>query len=159
MGMLELVAARSTCPRRSVGAILVDQRGRLISTGYNGQPSGFRHCSDGHPCPGHPDSGGSREDCEAVHAETNAVVQAMASRLMPYTLYCSVTPCFNCAKLLCSITGLKDIICGGVYMHDGRGVDLLYKASIRLRLWHNVNGRMEHPVATFIKLIKRKEED
>ena len=47
----KLVAKRSTCLRRAVGAILVKDK-RIIATGYNGVPRGLRHCrADGDPEP------------------------------------------------------------------------------------------------------------
>jgi len=73
--MLELVAARSTCCRRSVGAILVDERNRILATGYNGTPQNFGHCTKESPCPGGSDSAGDTSRCLAVHAEVNAILQ------------------------------------------------------------------------------------
>src|SRR6185437_7893780 len=45
LAMLPLVASRGTCPRRQVACVLADERGRLVATGYNGNPSGAAHCS------------------------------------------------------------------------------------------------------------------
>ena len=61
LAMLPLVASRGTCPRRQVACVLADERGRLVATGYNGNPSGAAHC-DLVPCPGSPATGGSRLD-------------------------------------------------------------------------------------------------
>jgi dCMP deaminase len=89
------VAARSTCPRRAVGAVLVRER-RILTTGYNGAPRGAPHCTEvgcqlanGH--------------CQrAVHAEMNAVVQAALHGVSTQgsTLYCTSQPCYSCAKVL-----------------------------------------------------------
>jgi dCMP deaminase len=128
LAMLPLVASRGTCPRRQVAAILVDDKGRLVSTGYNGPPAGMPHCTE-HPCPGAGD--GPREDCEAVHAESNAILQAQASRRTPHTLYCSTTPCFNCAKLLVS-AGISRVVAESRYRHDDRGASLLARAQVLL---------------------------
>ncbi|MGD8741193.1 MAG: hypothetical protein PVG34_12835, partial [Desulfobacterales bacterium] len=43
MDIAMLVARRSTCLRRAVGAIIVKDK-RILSTGYNGAPTGVRHC-------------------------------------------------------------------------------------------------------------------
>lgn len=63
------VASRATCPRASVGVVIVKDN-RILSTGYNGAPSGEPHCTEA-GClmiNGH---------CErTIHAGTNAVVQA-----------------------------------------------------------------------------------
>ena len=73
MGLAYQVAQRSTCLRRQVGAVAVNERRRIIGTGYNGAPSGLTHCT--------PDScirirknipSGERLDlCKAIHAEAN----------------------------------------------------------------------------------------
>lgn len=75
--MAHLVAKRSTCLRRSVGAVLVKDK-RILATGYNGAPSGLKHCVDigclrqKLKIP----SGERHELCRALHAEQNALIQA-----------------------------------------------------------------------------------
>ncbi|GHS95144.1 cytidine deaminase [Planctomycetales bacterium] len=97
------VATRSTCLRRSVGAVLVRDK-RLLATGYNGSPRGLAHCETvgcmreklGIP------SGERHELCRALHAEQNAILQA-ATYGVPIqgaTLYCTTHPCSLCAKML-----------------------------------------------------------
>ncbi len=130
--MVALVASRATCPRRSVGAVLVDDRGRLVSTGYNGPPSGMAHCTE-RPCAGAASIGGAREACDAVHAECNALLQAQASRRSPHTLYVSVTPCFFCAKMLVT-AGVRRVVALAAYKHDKYGVDLLLRAGVELEV-------------------------
>jgi dCMP deaminase len=126
--MVSLVATRGTCPRRQVGAVLVDNTGKLVATGYNGPPAGMDHCIDV-PCPGTRDTPGDNTRCVAVHAEANAVLQAASSRREPHTLYCSCTPCFSCAKLLIT-AGVKEIVAGVIYQGDLEGLHLLDKAGI-----------------------------
>lgn len=133
IAMLPLVASRATCPRRAVGAILTDVDGRLVSTGYNGTAARLPHCTE-HHCPGHPDDGGKRETCEALHAEANCVAQAFGSNRAPHTLYCLLTPCFSCAKLLLAC-GVRRIVAVDVYAHDDAGVRLLKKAGAELWIW------------------------
>ena len=105
--MLELVAARSTCGRRSVGAIITTVDGEILSTGYNGPPRGFDHCID-KPCPGRNDEPGNTSRCEAVHAEVNAILQCKRLDLADI-IYVSCTPCFTCAKMICN-TPIKKVI-------------------------------------------------
>ena len=103
MSITELVAQRSTCTRRYVGAILVREK-RIISTGYNGAPSGISHCLDvgclreqqGIP------SGERHELCRGLHAEQNAIIQAslQGSKVDGSTLYCTNMPCAICTKML-----------------------------------------------------------
>jgi dCMP deaminase len=132
LAMLPLVASRGTCPRRRVGCILVDERGRLCATGYNGNAPGLPHCVDV-PCPGAESIGGPRESCEAVHAEESALLQARASRREPRTAYCSLTPCFGCAKSLLS-AGITRVVALRAYKHDDLGVRLLLKAGVELEV-------------------------
>ena len=132
--MLPLIASRATCPRRQVAAILVDERGRLVSIGYNGPPSGMAHCID-EPCAGATDKSGDTSRCIAIHAEMNALSQAKDSRRTPHTLYCSTTPCFDtCAKQLIT-EGIKRVVSASVYT-DTRGVDLLCQAGVLVEVRH-----------------------
>lgn len=95
MELADVVARRSTCTRRQVGAVIVRDK-RILATGYNGSPPGFPHCID--------------EGCllvdghcvRTIHAEMNAVVQAALHgvSLRDAWLYCTSFPCLGCAKVL-----------------------------------------------------------
>ncbi|MFA6284098.1 MAG: cytidine/deoxycytidylate deaminase family protein [Desulfurivibrionaceae bacterium] len=103
MGITEMVAQRSTCLRRKVGAILVRDK-RIIATGYNGAPAKVSHCLDigclreqqGIP------SGERHELCRGLHAEQNAIIQAALHgfSIEGSTLYCTNMPCAICSKML-----------------------------------------------------------
>ncbi len=103
MDIAFLVARRSTCLRRPVGAILVKDK-RILSTGYNGAPSGIVHCRETgclrekRRVP----SGERHELCRGIHAEQNAVIQAAfhGVSIRGSTLYCTNMPCSICAKIL-----------------------------------------------------------
>lgn len=99
MCMAFLASTRSTCVRRNVGAIIVDDQHHILSTGYNGVPRGAPHCHEQH-CPGAFASSGTELDsCMALHAEQNAVTQC--SRIeRAHTLYTTTKPCMSCMKLL-----------------------------------------------------------
>jgi dCMP deaminase len=126
LDMLELVAGRSTCARRAVGAIIVDQQHRILATGYNGVPTHYPHCTET-PCPGAEDPPGDTRRCYAVHAEANALLQC--SRLdLAWKLYASCTPCFSCAKLIAN-TSIVKVVCHVSY-NDLTGVELLRKQGI-----------------------------
>ncbi len=128
--MLEIVAARSTCVRRAVGAILVDERYKVLSTGYNGVPSGFSHCIDV-PCLGAQDIPGDSSRCMAIHAEVNVIVQC--ARLdLARILYVSCTPCFTCAKMLCN-TPVRRIVSAEEYS-ESEGLTVLRQAGIELSI-------------------------
>ncbi len=103
MSITELVAQRATCTRRFVGAILVRDK-HIITTGYNGAPSGTSHCLEvgclrekmGIP------SGERHELCRGLHAEQNAIIQAAlhGTSVAGATLYCTTMPCVICSKML-----------------------------------------------------------
>jgi dCMP deaminase len=98
-----LVAERSTCLRRKVGAVAVKDK-RILATGYNGAPAGVRHC-DAAGClraqlaiP----SGQRHEMCRGLHAEQNVIVQAAVHgvSLDGADIFCTAQPCLICAKML-----------------------------------------------------------
>lgn len=103
MDITELVAKRSTCTRRAVGAILVKDK-RVLSTGYNGAPSGIRHCSETGCLREQMNvpSGERHELCRGIHAEQNAIIQAAyyGVSINGATLFCTNLPCSICAKML-----------------------------------------------------------
>lgn len=124
--MLQLVAIRSTCGRRAVGAIIVDARNRILGTGHNGVPTRFRHCTE-EACDGRFDPPGDTTRCLAVHAELNALLNA--TRLdLARTLYCSCTPCFQCAKVIVN-TSIDRIVVLEEYV-ESEGHRVLVRAGI-----------------------------
>jgi dCMP deaminase len=94
--MLPGVKARASCPRRQVGAIIVDSGNRLLATGYNGPPSGLPNCTE-HPCEGARVEVGPTDLCIALHAEHNAIYFAGDNIRYADTLYCTTKPCVRCA--------------------------------------------------------------
>ena len=127
MNILRVVATRATCARRRVGAVITDEKGHILATGYNGVPSGFPHCTDT-PCAGAGDQPGDNTKCCAVHAETNAILQAGDRIAKATRMYCSATPCFSCAKLLIG-TPIKVVIAEQLYA-DRAGLSLLNRGHI-----------------------------
>ncbi len=132
--MASLVAKRSTCLRRSVGAILVKDK-RILATGYNGAPSGLKHCVDigclrqklNIP------SGERHELCRALHAEQNALIQASlyGISVKDSTLYATNQPCVICAKMLIN-AGIKEIVIVSGYP-DKMAMEFLKEAKIKIR--------------------------
>ena len=113
--MALLVSERGTCVRRKVGCILVNKKNHVLATGYNGNPSGFSHCLD-NPCKGaNSGSGKDLDKCEAIHAEQNALLQCKDVYDID-TVYCTVSPCIHCVKLLLN-TSAKKIVFGEKYIH------------------------------------------
>jgi len=121
MKIAEFAKERSTCMRRQVGAIIVRDN-RILSTGYNGAPSGCSHCTKDGMCMRESlniPSGQRHEICRAVHAEQNAIVQAAYSgvSVKDSTIYVTCQPCSICTKLIIN-AGIKKIIFEGNYPDD-----------------------------------------
>lgn len=99
-----LVATRSNCESRKVGAVItVDNQ--IVSTGYNGAPKGLRHCVDMGGCLrklNKIESGTRQEVCRAVHAEQNAIISAAIKgvSIKNGTIYTNTYPCSICARML-----------------------------------------------------------
>lgn len=133
MDITHLVAKRSTCLRRQVGAILVKDK-RVLATGYNGAPSGTAHCLD-IGClreKNHIPSGERHELCRGSHAEQNAIVQA-ATYGIPIRdadLFCTNLPCSICIKMIIN-AGIKKIFYEEGYP-DALSEGLIKEAGITL---------------------------
>jgi dCMP deaminase len=134
MEMAHVVAKRSTCLRRRVGAILVKEK-HILSTGYNGAPKGLRHCSE---------TGCLREDqnipsgerhelCRGLHAEQNAIIQAavFGVSIKGSVLYCTNTPCVVCVKMLIN-AGVTEIIYAGEYP-DELAKQLMSESTLKIK--------------------------
>jgi len=103
MDITRLVARRSTCMRRQVGAVMVKDK-QVLATGYNGTPRKIRHC-DVTGCLREQlqvPSGERHELCRGLHAEQNAILQAACHgvNLSGAVLYCTDSPCIICTKML-----------------------------------------------------------
>jgi dCMP deaminase len=134
MEMAYVVSKRSTCLRRKVGAILVKDK-HILSTGYNGAPKGFKHCSEvgclrrGFDVP----SGERHELCRGLHAEQNAIIQAavFGVSIKDSVLYCTNTPCVVCVKMLIN-AGVTEIIFMGEYP-DELAKKMISESDIKIR--------------------------
>lgn len=118
-------AMRSTCLRGNVGAVIARQ-GRILSTGYNGAPSGMPHCTPktcqvfGQPC------------LISVHAEANCLVFAarLGMSAVGTDMYCTHSPCQNCAMLIIN-AGIKRLVYIQEY-RDSNPLLLLEKAGVTI---------------------------
>lgn len=99
MKVTELTSFRSTCLSRQTGAIIVSDN-RIIGTGYNGPPSGHKHCIT---CP-RKTTGKDLDMCPAIHAETNAIMEALKTQgkhtFLNSCIYTITQPCISCLKLI-----------------------------------------------------------
>lgn len=108
MSIAFILARRSSCARRHVGCVLVDQNNHIIGTGYNGGPKGAPHCTE-HPCPGVGFvSGDGLGRCEAIHAEQNALMQCKDVMAI-HTIYTTTFPCGHCFKMIAN-TGCHRVV-------------------------------------------------
>jgi dCMP deaminase len=133
MDIAILVAKRSTCLRRAVGALIVKDK-RILTTGYNGAPSGVRHCGEigcmreklNIP------SGERHELCWGIHAEQNAIIQAAyhGVSIKEATLFCTNLPCSICTKMIIN-AGIKKIYYQSGYADD-LSTDLLKATKIEV---------------------------
>ena len=123
-----LTAGRSTCLRRAVGCVLLNDKGHVLSTGYNGVAAGLPHCNNStltstktvavypNACSGAmAPSGTNLDGCQAIHAEQNALLQCRDVYAI-HTAYVSVSPCMTCCKLLLN-TSCQRIAYVGEYPH------------------------------------------
>ena len=134
MEIAEIVKTRSTCLRRQVGAVIVKDN-RIITTGYNGAPSGLRHCTEIGGCERarlNIPSGQRHELCRALHAEQNAIIQAAKIGVSTEgaTIYITLQPCVICAKMLVN-AGIKPIVFKGEYP-DELSKAILEEADVEL---------------------------
>ncbi len=111
MTITKMVALRSTCLRRRVGAVIVKEK-RILATGYNGAPAGLRHCEEV-GCLRKDDSipsGERHELCRGLHGEQNAIIQAAyhGISIAGSTLFCTNKPCVICSKMIIN-AGIKKI--------------------------------------------------
>lgn len=151
MELAQVTAKRSTCLRRQVGCVLLNARGHVLATGYNGVAAGMPHCSDNHleiakalvpdstcmilphgqypnACPGAQSPSGTNLDgCQAIHAEQNALLQCRDVYEID-TCVAIVSPCLTCMKLLLN-TGCRRIVFLEEYPHPEAG-----------ELWRRVRG-------------------
>ena len=158
-----VVAERSTCRRHHIGAVAVRDK-HILTTGYNGAPSGLKDCLElgclrnemGIP------SGERHEICRGIHAEQNVIIQAALHgvSLEESTIYCTHTPCVLCAKMLVNAR-IKRFVTSGKYADDAF-LSLFKEAGIKLpshsdifEYAKSIRGIYEE---VFIKLARIEEE-
>ena len=115
MEIAKLVAMRSTCLRRHVGAVIV-KNNRILATGYNGSPSGLQNCCDkGYCLRENSKQGENLGECMAVHSEMNAILQCSKHGISceDAIIYVTTFPCIHCMKAIIN-AGITEI----VYLED-----------------------------------------
>lgn len=108
------ISKRSRCDRAQIGAVIVNDDQRIISTGYNGAAAGYP-TDDGclnwcERAQGKTGLGSAYDGCPSIHAEANALLYVDRSAIHGATIYVTAPPCMNCAKLI-SNSGVKTVWC------------------------------------------------
>jgi len=135
MSIARVVASRSNCMKRMVGAVVVADR-RIISTGYNGTPRGVRNCNEGGcpRCAGVEQSGARLDECLCSHAEENGITQAAYHGVSVrgaaiYTTHC---PCLICTKLIIN-AGIAEVIYAADFPKGDVSTALFREAGVKVR--------------------------
>ena len=131
--IMDTVAKRATCDRGRSGCVIVKDN-RILATGYVGSPAGTKHCDEvGHEMHTiiHADGTQSMHCIRTAHAEQNAIVHAARTgiALEGGTLYCNMTPCYACAKMIIN-SGIKRVIARNYYHGGARAKDIFAEAGV-----------------------------
>lgn len=146
LGITRAVAERATCDRGKSGCVIARDK-RLLTTGYVGAPSGLPHCDEvGHQMKTtvHEDGSQTQHCVRTSHAEENAIIQAARHgiSLLNATLYCKMTPCYHCAKIIIN-SGIKRVVTEKDYHASKDTKEIFLKAGIELVI---LNDEIEHYV-------------
>jgi dCMP deaminase len=160
MDVALVMAKRSTCGRRQVGAVATDSHGRVVATAHNGVPMGMDHCAkevrtavfvgkngenipfrEG-PCKGfYQHSGKGLDLCEAIHGEQN-LLSFCSDTMKLDTVYVTCSPCVHCVKMLLN-TSARRVVFQERYAHDAYSGELWKKAG---RSWEELGPEADTPV-------------
>lgn len=136
LNLLDPIGRRATCDRGRSGSVIVSPNNTMLATGYVGSPPGQPHCDD----VGHLmrtviyEDGTSRQHCvRTLHAEENAMLQCAKDGipLNGATLYCKMTPCYNCAMRIIRV-GIKRVVAQKRYHAAQQSMDLFNNAGVQV---------------------------
>lgn len=114
--MAHMLSRQSTCVRRQVGCILLNEHNHIIGSGYNGVAKDMPHCIN-NPCKGAAyNTGEALHKCEAIHAEQNALMQCHDVHKI-HICYTTTSPCIHCIKMLMN-TSCKLLVFNSIYDND-----------------------------------------
>lgn len=142
------ISTHSTCCRKQVGSILVNESKVIISMGYNGVPSGMQHCNEHFTMtdmlkPDFMKMHGDFSRRFELHSEQNCIAQCAKNGISPVgsTLYIDLSPCSQCAKLILA-AGIKRVVYSEEYDRETEGLELLRQNGVKVDyfpLENNVN--------------------
>jgi dCMP deaminase len=137
INIAKVIGTRSTCDRGRTGCVIVKNK-HLISTGYVGAPAGCKNCDEiDHEMNTvtHEDGTQSKHCIRTTHNEQNAIAQAARFGISTEgaTLYCMMTPCYNCAKLIIN-AGIKRVVAEKDYHAGNRSKEIFKEAGVQYEL-------------------------
>ena len=131
----KVVASRSNCVKRHVGAVIQRDR-RIVSTGYNGTPRGTRNCNEGGcpRCNTFANEGTRLDECLCSHGEENAITQAAyhGVTVKAATIYTTFCPCLMCTKMIIN-SGIDEVVYNAEYPLAETSLALLKEAGVKVR--------------------------
>jgi dCMP deaminase len=133
MEITKLIGLRGTCDRGRAGCLITKNK-HIISSGYAGAPTGLPHCDEvGHEMHTiiNGDGTNSRHCIRTTHAEQNAICQAarFGASVDGATLYCTMTPCYACAKMIIN-AGIIRVVCENDYHAGDRSKEIFKLAGV-----------------------------
>ncbi|MFW9827068.1 MAG: cytidine/deoxycytidylate deaminase family protein [Candidatus Thorarchaeota archaeon] len=134
MKIAEVASLRSTCIKRKVGAVLIKDD-HILSTGYNGAPSGLPHCTSNSCVRKNLKPAENPELCRGVHAEINCIIQAALHGTAiegNTSLYTTTFPCMSCLKLIINAKIKRLIYKEGYDMENNVKVELLKTSDLEI---------------------------
>ena len=137
LDIIKVIGERGSCDRGRSGCVIAKEK-RILSTGYVGSPVGTAHCDEvGHEMHTvkHEDGHESRHCIRTAHAEQNAIVAAarFGVALEGSTLYCHMTPCYACAKMIIN-AGINKVVCQLDYHTGERSKEIFKEAGVEYGL-------------------------
>ncbi|WP_341278443.1 dCMP deaminase family protein [Paenibacillus sp. FSL H8-0537] len=130
MDIAYMVSTRSRCPRRHVGAVLVQGK-KLLGTAYNGAPMGVQDCSEAGCMIAEEweikqENGAEqmvkKQRCiRTIHAEQNLLLFTDRADREGSTVYVTDQPCWTCANMLAN-SGIKEVVYHRGYPKDSEKV-------------------------------------
>ncbi|MFA6158593.1 MAG: cytidine/deoxycytidylate deaminase family protein [Candidatus Paceibacterota bacterium] len=140
MKICGVVGERGTCDRGRASCVIVKDK-RILVTGYAGAPAGVRHCDEvGHEIHTviQEDGTQSKHCIRTSHAEQNAIANAARNGVAVFegTVYCNMTPCYTCAKILIN-AGIRRVVANKDYHAAKRSKEVFAEAGVELVILHN----------------------
>ncbi len=137
MELVETIGHRATCNRGRSGCVITKDK-RILTTGYVGSPQGAKHCDEvGHEMHKvtHDDGTETMHCIRTIHAEQNALIQAsrVGVSLQGATLYCTMTPCYTCAKLIIN-AGIIRVVAKQDYQASAQSKRIFKETKVKLEI-------------------------